>query len=158
MIVGGPIGDTRDETRDETRGDTRDDGRRERVPVLAACLGLVLAACLALGAGCSRRGDDEARVALPVPVSEAEVERGLAACQDYIDKVCACAEARPEDAEIGQQCHMAPAKLGSLRMTAEVNRTSSQADERVATERTLRRIVRSCVESTVDLGPRGCPR
>jgi hypothetical protein len=128
---------------------------RRAAPLLVAMVVVVFGS--GLGA-CSKGGEDEAGTTMPAPVSQAEVERGLAACQDYIEKVCACAEARPGDAALGELCHLAPAKLSSLAMAAEVNHAPREAVERAATERTIRRIVRSCIEGMVELAPRGCPR
>lgn len=116
---------------------------------------LVLVIALLAVAGCRARDDDPAP-ALPPPVAEAEVLRGKAACQDYIEKVCACAEARPDDAEVRALCDMSGAKLSSLGMVMQVNQTPADAKERAATSATLRRIVRSCIEGTNDLAKRGC--
>jgi hypothetical protein len=115
--------------------------------------------CLALGlAGACRKQAEPAPAALPPPVSEAEAARGREACQDYGEQVCACARARPEDAEIGELCDLSAAKRSGLELVLEVNRTSQVAAERLKTADTVRRYVRSCVEGISDLAPRGCPR
>lgn len=118
---------------------------------------LLLWAALAAG-GCREQPGEDAAAPLPPPVAASEAARGEAACRDYIQKVCACAEARPEDAELGELCALAPAKLSGLQMVLQVNRTTEALDERVKTADTVRRYVRSCIEGTSDLGPRGCPR
>ena len=116
---------------------------------------MVLAAALLVAAGCRTRDADPAP-AMPPPVAEAEVMRGKAACQDYIEKVCACAEARPDDAEVGALCDMSGAKLSSLVMVMQVNQSPADAKERAATSATMRKIIRSCIEGTSDLVKRGC--
>lgn len=122
---------------------------------LAAAL---VSAALAMAGGCREQPGDTAAASLPPPVPESEAARGLAACQDYIEKVCACARARPEDAELGELCALSGAKLSGLQMVLQVNRTTRAHDERVKTADTARRYARSCIEGISDLGPRGCPR
>jgi hypothetical protein len=108
--------------------------------------------------GCGNKDQDEARHALPPPMNAPEAERGTEACAAYVERVCACAQTKPEDAELAEQCHMAPAKSKSLDMVLEVNGTTESADERVKTERTARRIMASCIEEQSKLDSRGCPR
>jgi hypothetical protein len=123
----------------------------------------LVAVCVALAmAGACRKQAEPEPAALPPPVSETEATRGLEACQDYRDKVCACAEARPEarpeDAELRELCELSGAKRSGLELVLEVNRTTALAGERLKTADTVRRYVRSCVEGTADLAARGCPR
>lgn len=114
--------------------------------------------CLALGLGACRKQAEPEPAALPPPVSEVEAARGLEACQDYREQVCACAEARPEDAEIRERCDLSAAKRSGLELVLEVNRTTQVAAERLKTADTVRRYVSSCIEGIGDLAPRGCPR
>jgi hypothetical protein len=122
---------------------------------------LVLCVALAVAGACRKQAEPEP-AALPPPVSETEATRGLEACQDYREKVCACADARagdrPEDAELRELCELSPAKRRGLELVLEVNRTTALAGERLKTADTVRRYVRSCVEGIADLAARGCPR
>jgi hypothetical protein len=114
---------------------------------------------LALGAtGACRKQAEPEPAALPPPVSEPEATRGLAACQDYRAKVCACAEAKAGDAELRELCELSAAKQSGLEMVLQVNRTTASAAERLKTADTVQRYVRSCIEGISDLAPRGCPR
>ncbi|GAB4519946.1 MAG: hypothetical protein Tsb0020_38520 [Haliangiales bacterium] len=125
-----------------------------------AALGFAGALGLA-GGGCSPSDDSEASapVAAAVePVADTEGARARAACRDYIDAVCACAEARPEDADIQADCDMAGAKLSGVNMLLELNRSTAADDERAKSAHTLRRYARSCIEARNALAVRGCPR
>lgn len=122
---------------------------------------IAFVALFAAGAGvslgaCSKRQEDSAAQALPEPVDPAETERGEQACEAYVAQLCACAGSRPDDAELAEACHMAPAKLKSLAAVIEVNRTSQDLTEIVSTERTARRIMRSCIEEQSRLLGKGC--
>ena len=115
--------------------------------------------CLALGlAGACREQAEPAPAALPPPVSEPEATRGLDACQDYRAQVCACAEVKPEDAELRELCDLSAAKRSGLALVLEVNRTTQVAGERLKTADTARRYVSSCIECISALAQRGCPR
>jgi hypothetical protein len=123
-----------------------------RAPLLAI-------SCLVLGlTGACREQAEPAPAALPPPVSEPEATRGLDACHDYGQQVCACAEVKPDDAELRELCDLSAAKRSGLAMVLEVNRTTQLADERLKTADTARRYVRSCIEGISALAPRGCPR
>jgi hypothetical protein len=124
--------------------------------VTVAVLG---AALFLLAAGCKKGahpGEDEAL--MPPPVSQAEQERGALACRAYVERVCACAKAKPDSAELQEQCALAPAKVSSLDMVLEVNRAPKDHKERAFTQRTAGRIVSSCIEEQSKLDSRGCPR
>lgn len=118
---------------------------------------VILCIALAIAGACRKQAEPEP-AALPPPVSETEATRGLEACQDYREKVCACAEARAGDAEVRELCELSAAKRSGLELVLEVNRTTALAGERLKTADTVRRYVRSCVEGVADLAARGCPR
>ncbi len=130
--------------------------------VVGALAALGFAGALGLGGvGCSSSDDSETNapvVATVEPVAETEGDRARAACRDYIDAVCACAEARPKDADIQADCDMAGAKLSGVKMLLELNRSTAADDERAKSAHTLRRYVRSCIEARNALAVRGCPR
>jgi hypothetical protein len=117
----------------------------------------IFCVALAIAGACRKRAEPEP-AALPPPVSEPEATRGLDACGDYRAKVCACAEARPEDAELRELCELSAAKRSGLELVLQVNRTTGLAGERLKTADTVRRYVRSCIEGIGDLAARGCPR
>jgi len=118
----------------------------------------LVVAVIALGVtgACSKSQDQGTAQDLPEPVDPAEGERGKQACQAYVAQLCACAESRPDDAELAESCRMAPAKLSSLAAVLEVNRTSQDLTEIVSTERTARKIMSSCIEEQSRLLGKGC--
>lgn len=131
---------------------------KRTIETTAAWLLLALVTIVVGLPGCGKNDDGEAQRALPPPMNAPEAERGTEACAAYVERVCACARAKPDDAELAEQCHMAPAKSKSLDMVLEVNGTTKSADERVKTESTARRIMASCIEEMSKLDSRGCPR
>ena len=124
---------------------------------VAALLALLLASLLV--AACAKKQDDDRGPATREPVPAAEAQRGKEACEAYVEQICQCAEARSgqeNHSELAEACHMAPAKLSSLAAVLEVNRTTSDPKERITTERTARRIMKSCIDSQSKLLAKGC--
>ncbi|MCG8417869.1 MAG: hypothetical protein MJE77_07995 [Proteobacteria bacterium] len=117
---------------------------------------LVWVGIVVLSTGCSKRDSESSGQAMPEPLDPAEARRGTEACDAYIEQVCNCAKTRPDDREIGDLCHMAPAKQSSLAAVVEVNRTTSDARERYSTTRVARRIIKSCIEEQSRLLASGC--
>lgn len=124
--------------------------------VCALCLAGVL---WALASGCGRsREDESAPEPLPAAISEAEEERGQAACEAYVERVCACAQAKPDNRDIEQACQLAPAKRSSLNLVLRANRSSDNLEDRVKTGITAQRIMGSCISEQGKLDSLGCPR
>lgn len=120
---------------------------------------LLCASICALAVGCSKGESDEGPVDdMPPPVSEAEQRRGEEACKAYVARVCACAESRPDDADMRERCDVAPGKLSSLNMVLRVNRAPENAEDRVKTSTTAHRIIGSCIAEQSKLDSLGCPR
>lgn len=108
--------------------------------------------------GCQKKDAGPQAEEMPAPISKSEAERGVEACRAYVQRVCACAEAKPDNAELEELCYLAPAKARSVDMVLEVNLTTKDGKERVATRETARRIVSSCIEEQGMLDGKGCPR
>ncbi len=121
---------------------------------LVATLAAIAVAGLVLG-GCAKQ-QEQAPAATIEPLGESEAQLGKDACKAYVEQICACAKSKPESAELAETCHMAPAKSSSLANVLEVNRTTSDPKERAITERTARRIIKSCIESQSELLAKGC--
>lgn len=135
-------------------------GRPARTPRCTAAAPAVLAAlCLIVAVlGCKGDSEDGPSETMPPAISESESARGLEACQTYVRDVCACAQARPGDAALHDACELAPAKISSLDLVLKLNRSPANADERVGTGNTARRIIGSCITAQADLYSQGCPR
>ena len=113
---------------------------------------------LIAGSGCQQRDAGPQADDMPAPISPSEAERGVEACRAYVQRVCACAEAKPDNAELKELCYLAPAKARSLDMVLEVNLTPKDGKERAATGVTARRIISSCIKEHGALDGKGCPR
>lgn len=120
------------------------------------CIALL---ALALALGCGKGESDDAPVDdMPPAVSESERERGMEACTAYVARVCSCAQEKPDDSDMKERCDLAPGKLSSLKMVLRVNRSPENADERVKTSATARRIIGSCITEQSKLDSLGCAR
>ena len=90
----------------------------------------------------------------PPPVGKSEEQRGIAACNDYQTKICACAEANPA---VKQDCDLAPARISaielSMRMAVAENASN---DDRAAAISNARRTMQKCIERVAELSL-GCP-
>ena len=117
----------------------------------AACWAIFL-----LALACAKTPGDEAAPVSVEPISQSEAERGQIACRAYVELVCACAKSARFAKELAETCHMAPAKVSSLAAVLEVNRTSKDLKERVSTERTAHRIIKSCFDEQSKLLAKGC--
>ena len=130
--------------------------RRVAIVPFIGLMGLVaLLVTLPVG-GCAKGQSDDHAPTMPEPVDPAEAERGQDACRAYVEQVCACAKTKPDDKELAETCHMAPAKVSNLEAVLEVNRTTEDITERFATQNTARRIMKSCIEEQAKLLSKGC--
>jgi hypothetical protein len=119
----------------------------------SALLGVLFA--IAALAGCEEK--QETPKPKLRPISASEEERGLDACTAYVERLCRCAEIRPE---LREKCELVrTARVESLRMALAASR-SEDADVRVRwrTEITARRIMSRCIEEDNALDPALCPR
>ncbi len=111
------------------------------------------------------------------PIAPAEVDRGLALCQGYADRVCACAA---QDPSLAEACALAKSEPEAVAMHLDVLRGAPLADfggdgkpkdagaelarrpplndsERRLTESSLRKVVAGCVAADAQL-PKSCAR
>jgi hypothetical protein len=115
---------------------------------------LILVAC----AGCKQSANAPAPGSdvPPRPVMPAsEIKRGQDACNAYVGKVCACAEASPA---MKQPCVLARALPDAIQVGLDVaaNPESSRRDVLQAHD-SVRKIVKECIEETAKLPGAGCP-
>jgi hypothetical protein len=85
----------------------------------------------------------------------AEVKRNRDACQDYVAKICACAE---KVADLKQPCELAKAYPDAMETALETaaNTESTRRDALQAHD-AIRKIVKTCIEETARLPGLGCP-
>jgi hypothetical protein len=120
---------------------------------------LLLAVLLAVAA-CSKGRDDGAKASdKPPPMSEIEIKRAEDACKAYVDRVCACARAKPEKPELGERCQLKESKKSAIRMLLEVDKTDQATPaELFQIQDEIRKIVAKCIEEDSRLDGEGCPR
>ena len=85
----------------------------------------------------------------------AEVKRNRDACNDYVAKVCACAETV---ADLKQPCALAKAYPDAMETALDTaaNTESTRRDALQAHD-AIRKIVKTCIEETARLPGLGCP-
>ena len=111
---------------------------------------------LALVVACSKSE------APPVPVDEppallppAELQRADAACNEYVAKVCACAEKVPAKQEDCALSKAIPDAIGVAKRLAA--NPKADREDAVQAAGSVRKTVRSCIEKTAKLAAEGCP-
>jgi len=111
----------------------------------------LLAALLVLVA-CHRRHDEPQPPVEPIP--QAEVDRGETACADYRDRICACAQGRPE---VAAACDDARALPDALRMNVEAaNGRGLEPRVQLRLQYEARRTMARCIEEVAKLPALGC--
>lgn len=121
---------------------------RSRAHVIAAVLGAMLAT-----AGCKRHHDD-APAARPSTVTAAERQLATDACGDYVARLCACAQLKPE---LAPQCKLKHAKPEALALALAVaDDPSSSADSVARARAEMGKIVARCIEEAAQLPVLGC--
>jgi hypothetical protein len=126
-----------------------------------AALALATAAVMAMAAGgCkSERKDAGAgsASARAAPMTEAERQRGEDACTSYVKTLCACAAARPDDAELAESCHMKQAKPEALELLLQVDDDPAASDDsRLRAQIEARKLIARCIEEAAQLPAQGC--
>lgn len=118
---------------------------------------VVAAVALAMSvAGCGKKHDrDEAAGPPKVTISPEEKKLATDACNDYVAKLCACAEKKPELAETCKLKHAKPEALAlALGVVAD---PSSSADSVARARSEVGKIVARCIEEAAQLPALGCP-
>ncbi|HVK74859.1 MAG TPA: hypothetical protein VM734_16130 [Kofleriaceae bacterium] len=126
-------------------------------PTARAALAALAAALVLAGAGCKKQAEREAAPAgnRPPPIEVPERRRGEEACTTYVERLCACAEQKPELAE---QCHMKQAKPEALALALGVaDDPSSTRESIVQAQVEARKIIARCIEEAARLPSMGCP-
>ena len=104
--------------------------------------------------GC--RNEPEATPSAGLPVMQAsEIKRGQDACKAYVTRVCACADSV---AAMKHTCDLARALPDAITVAVDVS-AGSDATRRdvLQANRSVRSIVKQCIEETAKLPAAGCP-
>jgi hypothetical protein len=115
---------------------------------------LVLAVALvALTAGCAKK-PKPAKEKPVAGLTDVEVKRGEEACKTYVDKVCACAQTKPD---LAQQCELAKSLPHAMELTLGV---ATQPDQKpdIAKQAydSTRQQIAVCIQETAKLPSLGC--
>ena len=113
--------------------------------------GALLAAIAASGAGCDKSDAPRRESA----VSPEQRKLGHDACNDYVARLCACADRKPE---LGEQCKLKRAKPEALALARAVaDDPSSSADSVARARAEVGKIIARCIEEAAQLPALGCP-
>jgi hypothetical protein len=120
----------------------------------------LVAAALVLGgfaSGCKSKDEGSTTAAPAVEqLSPSEKERGRAACAAYIERLCRCAETRPE---LREECDLIRnARPDALEKALAAAETVDDPHVAWRTMVTARRIMSRCIEDDNRLDPGLCPR
>jgi hypothetical protein len=120
--------------------------RRARIGVLL--LGLVAAAA------CGKREEQPAPARAPA-ISAPERQQATDACNAYVAKLCACAEASPA---LAATCRIKQAKPQALALALAVADDPTSSADSVARARSeVGKIMARCIEEAAQLPAMGCP-
>jgi hypothetical protein len=114
---------------------------------------LALVAALAL-AGCKK---EDAAPGRPPPIGKAERQRGGEACTRYVERLCACAEKKPERPELADRCQMKKAKPEALKLALEVDDDPHAHPQDIfLAQESARQVIAKCIEENAALDAE-CP-
>jgi hypothetical protein len=119
---------------------------------------MVLLAC--------KQGEEVPLAEAPPPVAgdksasltPAEVKQGMALCEGYVKRLCACAE---KDASLKSDCELAAGRPKALQMQIHLlsgGEGAISTRERLENEAGARKIIKACVAADAQLDPGKCPR
>jgi len=122
--------------------------------VIRAAILLVVALS---AAGCNAKSDAPSGDQRPAPIAAPERQRGAEACKIYIERACACAKARPDDAEVKKRCELDAALPDAMNLAlgiddepdvspADVFRAQSEA----------RKVMATCIQGVNWITTHGC--
>ena len=121
-----------------------------------AVLAIALAA-LAASSACKRTPEQKGPPPRPAPMPEAEVKRGLAACDDLVVRTCACAAAQPTRPELAEACQLEKTRPEALALAMETAlRDDVSPDAVLRAQAAARTIIEKCVQAVATLPTRGC--
>jgi hypothetical protein len=123
-----------------------------RLMVVAVVTGLSLGALV----GCKAKGKSEPK--RPAPMAETERKRAADACTAYLTKLCACAEAKPDQPDLKKRCDLDKALPEAYQLTLSVDDDpTAPLGDVIRAQDQARKIVASCIQNTAQLATSGCP-
>jgi hypothetical protein len=116
-------------------------------------LALVLVLVAVALAGCEKKPKPTKQK--PVAgLTDVELKRGEDACKLYVDKICACAQTKPD---LAQQCQLAKALPEAMQIALSVaTHPDSKPDVAQQSYDSVRRTMGECIQETAKLPSLGC--
>lgn len=128
-------------------------------PTAAASSAFVLALVLAASVGCKKKSEEPKGPPPPPPVTTEESTRGDDACRAYLEKLCACSAARPDDTALAERCQLDRALPGAMKLSLEASLAPETTAVNVrSAQLQFRTMVKRCIEGTAKLPTLGCPQ
>ena len=111
---------------------------------------------LLLACACGKK-DEQPANQRPVAIPSVERTRGTDACKAYIDKLCACAKAHPERADVKDRCDRDQALPSAMGLALGIDDDPDVAPEDVfRAQGEARKVIASCVEGINWLATHQC--
>ena len=115
---------------------------------------------VALAAGCSEKQDRPAPPPAdqrPPPITVEERTRNADACKVYVEKICACAAAHPDKAEVADLCKYDTPLSDALSLSmATAENPASTRNDVLLSQAQARKIATQCLDQTAKLPGLGC--
>lgn len=119
-------------------------------------LALVLA--LVAVAGCKKKESAPKHQTPVAGMTDVEIKRGEDACKMYVEKTCACAEQKPDQAELAKQCQLAKSLPEAMQIALSVAMNpDSKPDVAKQSYDSVRTTMGVCIQETAKLPSLGCP-
>jgi hypothetical protein len=122
---------------------------------------LVLAVGLLAGAAaCKGKGDAPAGDQRPPPIAQPERQRGIDACKSYLERACACAKARPADADVKKRCELDAALPDAMNLALGIDdepSVSVSPQDVFRAQGEARKVIATCIQGANWLTTHGCP-
>lgn len=116
---------------------------------------LVLA--LAAMSGCKAKESAPKKQKPVAGMTEIEIKRGEDACKTYVEKTCACADQKPDQAELAKQCQLAKSLPEAMQIALSVAvNPDSKPDVVQQSYDSVRTTVGNCIQETAKLPSLGC--
>lgn len=111
----------------------------------------------ALVAGCASKKDEKPAKGPAPKLGEIERKRGEDACTQYVAALCKCAEKKPDDKNLADQCDLKKAKPEALALLLAVDDDPKASDDsRLRAQIEARKLISKCVMEHASLPGLGC--
>jgi hypothetical protein len=122
--------------------------------VKTLALVVALLASIQLSAGCKAKEHAPKKQKPVAGMTDVEIQRGEDACKAYVDKICACAQTKPE---LASGCQLAKAMPEAMQLSLAVAATpDSKPDIVEQSYDSAKKTIANCIQETAKLPTLGC--